>query len=228
MAEKLTGNLEPHLEGEGTEASENAFSDKQLSEINTMVSKAIGSRLRAVKDEFSQNFSEFRNLLTDRLPQKEAGKDEEKPQKAQKESDSEKALRQKIERLEQREAKARDTNLELKAHELLQRHQVNPKLAKPLVAMWKSDGTLKYADADSDLILMKYGDQVYDSLDEGIGAFVSSEDAKPYLPAKGVNGAGESRYQASRSRNPQPNQLHSKEQAGDALFGLIGGGMSEE
>lgn len=214
MVSKTTGdNSEPN-QGE----EEKYVSPKQLND-------AIAARFRSFETKQTEAMSRIELLLQERQKPVEAATPvdpEAKPAKKVSERDEMlMALQTKMRILEEKEQKAREQSKRLKLQEELIAGRVNPQLVRPLMAQLELEQAVAYESADSDGLIFRIGESVY-PLKEGVSAFLSSEDAKPFLAPRGPVGSGEKSYTSKINSKPQAGKL-SMEQAGDALLSLITG-----
>lgn len=218
MADKLTGNNQvPNPDsGEG-----DAPQSVTIEQVNQIVHAAITARNRALESKLDSQFAELRNLMappqTQEEPTSRVGKVDAKTQ----------MLETQLKQMQAERARRRDSELRNAVKDQLMAAGVNPSTIKALVAMHvDADKSVGYASDESDEIVFKTRDSVY-SLQEGVGKWLQSDEAKAYLAPKGATGSGDRSYFKTNNTNQSSGKPPSRQSVGNmlanALIGLPSG-----
>lgn len=210
MVEKTNGQAEPDLSsGDGASISK--------SEIEKMVNTAIGMRFRSFEEKQVSAFDKLEKLISESTKKPE---EEALPAKPKKDQLME-ALTNKLQILEQKDKRAREQHLRMKIQEELT-GKVVPGLVKPLLAQFALENTVSYASEDADDILFKTSNGPL-PLRDGIQEFLLSEDAKPFLPPKGVSGSGDKAYSQTHQAPKTTERFATREAAAEAFVAALSG-----
>ncbi len=216
MVEKATGgNSASNQSQDEGNASENSVTMEQVVQV---VNSAITARNRAFEAKLESQFSELKSMLSPKTDEQP----EATSKGSKKVSPEVEALQNQLKMLQGDRAKARDMQLRTTVKEQLMKAGVNPAHVKALVALHvDADKTITYADDNSDEILFKGADSHY-TLEQGLGTWLKSEDAKPYLPAKGASGSGDKSYHNNTlsGKNVKPSRSEVGNFIHQALTGL--------
>lgn len=212
MAKQATGNQDPNLEQDEGTSSEKFVTSEQVAQI---VNSAITARNRAFESKLESQFSELKQLFSKT--------DETQSEiKAKKVNPELEAMQNKLKVLEGERSKARDMQLRTAVKEQLLKAGVNPAAVKALVAMHvDADKTIGYANEENDEILFKGNDSHY-TLEQGLGNWLQSEDAKIYLTPRGTAGSGDKTYNNSNKFSGKSN-TPSRKDVGNMLVSAFAG-----
>ena len=218
MADKATGNNSmPNTSQDEGNTSENSVTIEQ---VNQIVNAAITARNRALESKLDSQFAELRNLMAPQQDQQEptsrVGKVDAKTQ----------MLETQIKQMQTERARRRDSELRSAVKDQLIAAGVSPQAVKALVALHvDADKSVGYASDESDEIVVRSKDAVY-SLQDGLGNWLKSDDAKIYLAPKGASGSGDRSY--NKTNNNQfsgkpPSRSSVGNMLATALMGLPSG-----
>lgn len=195
MVEQTNGNQEPHLEsGESTSISNiEAEVDPKLSKI---VNQIFGNRMREHTAEVKKlklELAELREVKSKAVePQAEA------PVSKRKADPEMEALQKQVQlMLDEKNAekgKRKQLEIETTLAGVLSAEGIPASAHKFVSAYLKANGAIGYESEESDAMIFKTGDSVYDLQDGIKNVFLKSEEAKVFIPAKGTSGSGDSRY----------------------------------
>ncbi len=209
MADKATGNNQtPHSGQDEGDASEKTVTIEQ---VNQIVNAAITARNRALENKLDSQFAELRNLMSPQTqseePTSRVGKVDAKTQ----------MLETQIKQMQSERARRRDSELRSAVKDQLLAAGVAPGAVKALVALHvDAEKSVGYASDDSDDIVVKTSDSVY-SLQEGLGNWLKSDDAKIYLAPKGATGSGDRSYFKTNNNNQSSGKPPSRQNVGNML-----------
>lgn len=215
MADKATGtNQTPHSGQDEGDASEKTVTIEQ---VNQIVNAAITARNRSFEEKISNQFAELKNLIAPQQNQEEptsrVGKVDAKTQ----------MLETQIKQMQTERARRRDSELRSAVKDQLLAAGVAPGAVKALVALHvDAEKSVGYASDDSDEIVVKTQDSVY-SLQEGLGNWLKSDDAKIYLAPKGATGSGDRSYFKANNNNQSSGKPPSRQSVGNMLAGALMG-----
>lgn len=192
MVDKTTGNNQmPNSDLDEGNASEKYVTVEQ---VNQIIHAAMTARNRAFESKLDEKFSRLEGLLQ---PKQE----EESAPKGKKLTPEMEAMQNQLNQLRNERVKARDMQLRTAVKEQLLKAGVNPAAVKALVAMHvDADKTIGYAGEESDEILYRGSDSHF-TLEQGLGTWLKSDEAKIYLAPKGAAGSGDRPYHNNTTNN---------------------------
>jgi hypothetical protein len=201
-----------------------------LAEMNKTVTGAMTSRDKKLVDSINKQIDarwekEVEDALNDPeyVAELEAGNgagDAERTQVDPKKTPEYIAQQRRLDALEQQVrteqdarlaavGKQRGDSLRTRVSELLTKHGLDPARVRHAIAWLVSEEKrVKYASDEADDLLFHDGDADL-PLEDGIKGWMKSEDAKQFIPARGVQGSGGSRQQTrpvTRGNGIQPGE----------------------
>lgn len=205
MAEQATGsNSVPQSESGSDENQEFVTKDQLV----TIINSAISARNKGTSKEIA-DLKAVIAQLTESLAQPKA--EEARPAaKVEKQDNSEvAAMRKQLEALtkerEAEKAKAKDLQLRSSVKDELTRVGVtSPAAVKGAMAMLLTDNSVGFND-DGELVYRVDGEET--DLSSGMKAWAKTDDAKLFLPARGVNGSGDRNSGQKLSKSSEPDLL---------------------
>ena len=188
MVEKTTSNNPELKEDQGADSPKYVTSEQ--------LNAAITAKFRSFEAKQQETLSRIEQLLS---PKKE----EQQEEKPKKEDASVLSLKQQVERLTQDKKRSRENALKSRLQEELLAAGVNKQALKALVALHMAENAVEYESEDSDEIVYKTQDSVY-QLKDGISAWAKTEDAKAFLAARGVTGSNDRSYATPKEIQKAP------------------------
>lgn len=237
MANSPQGNGAPEAP-QGEASGPNYVTEERLNEA---INRAITSRFSSFEKKIGGQVSEavtgllpkLDEIVQARLPQPSQGSAgaSEKPLE---ESPLVKGLQKKLAELEEQNrksqserdaerARARDVALRQRLSEELGKHGVDARYVKQALGfLVDAEKRVRWADDEGDALVFRDSDGSELDLSTGLRSWAKSDDAKIYMPPRGLSGSGD--RGGGQAPRTQP-QGASREQLGRALLAGLGTGV---
>lgn len=187
MVDKTTSNNPELKEDQGADSPKYVTSEQ--------LNAAITAKFRSFEAKQQESLARIEQLLSK--------KEEPQEEKPKKEDASVLSLKQQVERLTQDKKRSRENALKARLQEELVAAGVNKQALKALVALHMAENAVEYESEDSDEIVYKTQDSVY-QLKDGISAWAKTDDAKAFLAARGVTGSNDRSYSTPKEIQKAP------------------------